>query len=342
MAMSLCAPGLVPRTAHAQGQEHSPARRPVWVDTATRRLIDDGRERMRAGDCVGALDAFDEALQSSMDPSVRRDRGLCHERLGHTYPAIDDLRAYVTAAPDAPDVATIRDHLERLMDDASPGATAAPARNDDIPPAAAALDTPEPVSTEAVPPPEPEREAVEIPRSSLRADAGFGVAALFSGRKWVREGRSFGDGETWSEVPAFELRYSFSARGALLVDVGYEIFNATDADVEHVSGFASALAYEVRLPLGASYDDQITIAPGAGFEYLVFVPNDTTLPGYAEAGLSGRARAGYRRMLGPSTSLDVALEGGVAWFFKAVHPNRDMHDPAAGFVGLTLGFEWGP
>ena len=42
-----------------------------------------------------------------------------------------------------------------------------------------------------------------------------------------------------------------------------------------------------------------------GFEYFVFVPNDTTLPGYAEAGLSGRARVGYRRMLGATTSFDV-------------------------------------
>jgi hypothetical protein len=70
------------------------------------------RARMRNGDCAGALDDFDLALQSSTtDPTLNRDRGLCHERLGDPYPAIDDYRAYVTAAPDAADAEGIRQRL---------------------------------------------------------------------------------------------------------------------------------------------------------------------------------------------------------------------------------------
>src|ERR1700722_12184438 len=55
-----------------------------------------GRTRMKKGDCVGAIDAFDTVLRTAIDPTVNRDRGLCNERLGYPYPAIDDYRAYLT------------------------------------------------------------------------------------------------------------------------------------------------------------------------------------------------------------------------------------------------------
>ncbi len=72
------------------------------------------RARMRNGDCAGALDPFDQALVSSVDPTLRRDRGLCHEKLGDTFPAIDDFRVYLTASPDAADADNIRQRLARL------------------------------------------------------------------------------------------------------------------------------------------------------------------------------------------------------------------------------------
>jgi hypothetical protein len=37
------------------------------------------------------------------NPTLRRDRGPRHERLGHPYPARDDYRAYLTAEPNAPE-----------------------------------------------------------------------------------------------------------------------------------------------------------------------------------------------------------------------------------------------
>src|SRR5580658_187954 len=57
------------------------------------------RTRMKNGDCPGALDAFDLAITQSHEPTLYRDRGLCHEKLGHPYPAIDDYRTYLTSAP---------------------------------------------------------------------------------------------------------------------------------------------------------------------------------------------------------------------------------------------------
>ncbi|MFO0668915.1 MAG: tetratricopeptide repeat protein, partial [Polyangiaceae bacterium] len=86
-------------------------------DLEATRQIQLGRARAKQGDCKGALDAFDAGLKGSSDPTVRRDRGICHENLGHPYPAMADYRAYLTALPDAPDSPDIRQRLERLQDD---------------------------------------------------------------------------------------------------------------------------------------------------------------------------------------------------------------------------------
>jgi hypothetical protein len=72
------------------------------------------RARARSGDCKGALDPFDVAITYWQEPTLRRDRGLCHEQLGHPYPAIEDYRAYLAAAPQAPDYEQIKQRLEHL------------------------------------------------------------------------------------------------------------------------------------------------------------------------------------------------------------------------------------
>ena len=79
------------------------------------------RGRARAGDCAGALAGFDAAISKTIEPTLRRDRGLCHEKLGHPFPAIDDYRAYLTARPDAPDADQIRQRLAALEEQAGVG-----------------------------------------------------------------------------------------------------------------------------------------------------------------------------------------------------------------------------
>src|SRR5262249_19802363 len=61
------------------------------------------RQRARGGDCASALPSFDAAIRVTIEPTLRRDRGLCHEKLNHPFPAIDDYRAYLIARPEAPD-----------------------------------------------------------------------------------------------------------------------------------------------------------------------------------------------------------------------------------------------
>jgi len=76
--------------------------------TTARRFASEGR-------CDEALALFDNAVEArSGDASLRRDRGLCHERLAHPAPAIEDYRAYLSMEPTAPDAGPIRARLDAL------------------------------------------------------------------------------------------------------------------------------------------------------------------------------------------------------------------------------------
>ena len=51
-------------------------------------------------------------------PEERRDRGIVHYRMGSYAEALDDLRTYLTAAPDGPEAKAVADliqHLDKLM-----------------------------------------------------------------------------------------------------------------------------------------------------------------------------------------------------------------------------------
>jgi hypothetical protein len=311
-------------------------------------LAGDAREKMRAGDCAGALDLFDQALATSTDPALYRDRGSCHEKLGHPYPAMDDYRAYLTNAADAPDAAAVHERLLRLEEQTFGAATSTGA-NDDIPPsepivsdAASPASQPSgsrpPASTDTGPVRD-EDEDEEL-KSPLRAGKGFGLAPVFGARKWLRDGASFGASQTWAEAVGIEIRYATAPHGAVVLDLGYEHFDSTGVDSEVIAGFTSFLGYELRFPLNARYDDQLTLAPGVGYEQLGFSPNNSALSEYSEGGITGRLRFGYRHMLASSVSIDVDLEGGAAYFFK-FDSAVDAHDSPAGLVGARVALVWG-
>jgi hypothetical protein len=342
--------------AGSQPQSQAPGSAPLNLRTSqlgSTGLAGAAREKLRAGDCAAALDLFDQALASSTDPTLHRDRGICHEKLGHPYPAIDDYRAYVTEAPDAPDAASIRDRLERLEEDTRgdrDNPRTGPAVNDDVPPS-------EPIVSDAnsgtaVPAKRahaagpsaasvgPDEDEDQELRSPLRAGKGFALAPAFAARKWVRDGASFGARETWAECVGIEARYATAPHGAVLLDLGYEHFDSTGLGSEIVAGFTSFLGYELRFPLNPRYDDQLTLAPGIGYEQLAFTPGDSSSSVYSEGGLTGRLRFGYRHMLAGSVAFDVALEAGGAYFFK-FDSAVDGHDSAAGMVGARVALLWG-
>jgi hypothetical protein len=322
------------------------------------------RERMNAGDCAGALDKFDQALEEQRnEPTLYRDRGSCHDRLGQPYPAIEDYRSYLTMAPDAPDADAVRGRLERLQDQVAGRSAAGTSEGPSAPEASAPSGS---SADEDTPPKEnamtgvysdsddgaeagrkvdkvkPAADDGEIPRSSLRADRGWALAPFVAARKWFRDGRSFGDGETWAECIGGQLRYSLGARGAILLEAGYERFDTTDVDVETVSGLTSLLELELRFPLNARYDDQLLLSPGLGYEYLSYSPGaGSNFSEYTEGAITARLRISYRHMLAEAVALDVSIDGGFAQFFRLSNAAADSHASSAGLAGLNVAFLWG-
>src|SRR5690349_21297769 len=74
--------GAQPKAPQPSGPAHSSSQFTLRRQEAGGAEAQAARGRARAGDCAGALAAFDLALRTSIDPTLRRDRGLCHENLG--------------------------------------------------------------------------------------------------------------------------------------------------------------------------------------------------------------------------------------------------------------------
>jgi hypothetical protein len=315
------------------------------------------RARMRNGDCAGALDDFDLALQSSTtDPTLNRDRGLCHERLGDPYPAIDDYRAYVTAAPDAADAEGIRQRLGRLEMEVYKHSSESTDSPDELrAPGAASTSGSSSTATTAsttvvVGADEPKRDAMEDVEhdhdeltSSIRAGKGFGLAPFFSEQKWNTPGSSFGDSTTWSESVGLQLRYSVSTGSAFFLEGGWELFNSTD--VATISGLTSQLGYELRVPFDPRYNNQFLLGLGLGFEYLVETPKDVSQSGTSAGIFVPRARVGWRHMLTDSVGLDLSLGFGITGHALAtgsfLQSAPGTSSPPVEILAANLGVVWG-
>ena len=309
------------------------------------------RARMRNGDCAGALDDFDLALQSSTtDATLNRDRGLCHERLGDPYPAIEDYRAYVTAAPEAADAEGIRQRLQRLEMDVYKHSSASTDSSDDRPAAASsASSTSSGASATVSVGIEPKRDAMEEVEhdhdelsSSMRAGKGFGLAPFFSEQKWFTPNSSIGDSTTWSESVGLQVRYSVSSGSAFFLEGGWELFNSTS--VANISGLTSQLGYELRVPLDYRYNNQFLFGLGLGFEYFVYTPHIVSVSGTSVGIFVPQLKAGWRHMLTTSVGLDLALGFGITGEALATSPylrGSGSSSPPVEILAANLGVVWG-
>jgi hypothetical protein len=298
-----------------------------------------GRSRMRNGDCAGALDAFDAALRTSTDATIHRDRGLCHERLGNVYPAIDDYRIYLAAVPDAPDAEGMRQRLARLEMETSGHSSA----STDTPDRASDQGAYAAAGTEGR-----QRDAIEYAdhdhdelRSSLRKGKGWSLAPFFQLHKWIINGTQFGDSTTWSEAVGGELRWSTGPQSAFFLDAGYEIFNSTD--VATISGLTTELGYELRIPLDYDYDDQLLLGLGVGYDFFIFSPKDASFSSENGGAIVPRVRFGWRHMIGTGVALDLSLDGGVTAhaLSHGAFLNGGADTQAVELVTLNVGVAWG-
>ncbi len=319
-------------------------------------LAEAARALVRSGDCARALDAFDVALRSSEDPTLRRDRGLCQERLGHPYPAIDDLRAYLTAAPDASDADDMRGHLAKLEQDTLGYSSASNDVPGDIERGASAEAPPKRVkghstvrSDVAMDETEPDEDPMASP---LRAGTGWSLAPFFTLRKWGVSPSNIGLATgsttpsitartTWAEALGLGVRYSTGSSGALLLELGYEHFNSTSEDLAVVSGLTSQLAFEWRFRLDPEEQNEFVFAPGLGFEHLIVQPSSPLLAAATLGGFAPRIRLGWRHMLASSAALEVSFDVGAVNLFAYSHFPFDSNAPTSFFADLGVTALWG-
>jgi len=299
---------------------------------------DIARGRARAGDCKGALEHFDAAIRLTIDPTLRRDRGLCHERLGNPYPAIDDFRAYLSATPDAPDADDIRARLARLEEQMGVGG---PVKNDDDP-----LRKPNNQSgatmTVTVGAKTTTYDSSQIESlddsSPLRRGTGVVLGPYVGGRRWFSP-KNF-SASLWAETVGVRLAYSWNDVSSLLIELGYEKFNTTEVDAASIGGLSSQLGYEARLAFSKSdVDNYFIIGIGFGYEHLSVSPNGIqSISAATFGGVLGRGRFGWRHNFGASAAFELTADGGGGEFFPYTSGGKST---GTGMLGLNFALLWG-
>lgn len=305
------------------------------------------RARAAAGDCKGALDLFDQAIENSIDATLRRDRGLCHEKLGHTYAAVDDFRAYLAGAPNAADHDAIDERLRQLEAALPKDDLHAPLGGDAAMKSGGVGTADRTVmKDDGTPPPKQlapedqgktqseidyvERRDVEADSSSTRRGIGPVIGAYYSAGYWARSGFGF------TQVIGARLGYSFAGASSLLLELGYRNNRGTGT-ASQSGGIQLALGYEARLAMDRWSSNQFLLAALVGYEdakqsgsgllFRSFVP---------------RGRLGYRHIFGRTIGLEFDADVGVAITFAVDAPPGSQKVVVApiisGVVALVIGF----
>lgn len=309
------------------------------------------RARARAGDCAGALGSFDAAIRHAIDPSLRRDRGLCHEKLQHPYPAIEDYRAYLAERPDAPDAEGIRQRLAALEGTAA-SANVETAENPELASGEAELaiggtstaagnKEKSSKKRETLLGPkegdkvhsydyyaEQEKKADAAANSPLRSGQGIIVGAFGN------MPRVFFGGDTLDSEIGYAfggtLRYSANAMVTVLGEFAYAGLGTSGA-VSSLNGPLLAGGVELRFPVSRWADNHILLRALAGYERLTTEGSRLGIDVFAP-----RVAAGFRHVFGTSLGLEVLADGGPSFWF-ASGDSRTFGVFGAS-LGLVVGF----
>jgi hypothetical protein len=357
--VSLC---LLASSAHAAPQRRDTGPLFTQVDTGQGAAAA-ARALAARGACAQALASFDIALHSSIDMSIRRDRGLCHEQLGNPFPAMDDYRAYLTVSPDAPDSPDIRARLERLEIQTGVGGPSAngPARSaEEVPVEAARInDTSVQTSDTGV--------RTKVRRSSydaeeaayhkyddamsspLRRGTGgiFGVygtgVALGIGFGGAGGNVGFGGGSS-TFIPGFEIGakigWSFSQVSSFYGQIGYVDYQVSQVGLTiPIGGVGLALGYEARIRLDQYSTHAIVLGPAFEYQY---VTAGSAAGGSGSGGgvsvLIPEGRLGYRVILGYGFGLELVADAGVPIFFASGAQGASRDPIVGGTMSLLLAF----
>jgi len=312
------------------------------------------RGRARAGDCAGALPSFDTALRYGQDPALRRDRGLCHEKLGHPFPAIEDFRAYLTARPDAADADQIRQHLAALEDQSGTGSRAhetdpegghgevrmgigggasgaakagvagsgsgtSAGQSNIIGPKAG--EKPRDYDYYV----QQEKLADSADASPLRYGTGFVLGPFVQlPRFYVGDGTVPG---RLAYAVGGAFRYVASSTVSVISELGYAGIGTAGENTSQ-SGPLLMGGVELRFPVSRWASDHLLLRGGVGYERYVFSGTRAVTNN-----LLGRFAFGYRHVFGPSLGLEFLADGGPAIVFPETGDTR-----VNGVIGLSVAF----
>lgn len=314
------------------------------------------RNKARAGDCAGALPLFDAAVKNTIDVTLRRDRGLCHEKLGHPYPAIDDYRAYASARPEASDADPIRERLARLEEQTGQGGPSARAVKDEgsgasgsaaasagggRAEASVSLGGSSSSSAKARrdEPTTSDRNYDEYVAQEKIADSAE-TSSLRYGQGWVLgpvlhlPRYFFGQGGTSDMAYAAGGRfgYSTSASVMILLEGAYAAIG-TSGKASAAGGPLVMLGVELRIPISRYASDQLLLGAGAGFER--YVASGTRLGvDYVPA----RFKLAYRHVFGPALALDLGADGGPVYAKPDGGGDGKLGGVAGGSAAFLLAF----
>jgi hypothetical protein len=309
------------------------------------------RSRARSGDCAGALPSFDAAIRMTIEPTLRRDRGLCHEKLGHPYPAMDDYRAYLTARPDANDADQIRDRLSRLEEQTGQGGPSSESVKENkgsessggsmeasfsagAGGASGSSSSSSSSSRHSTPVSSKDKSYDDYLAQEKLADAAD-TSPLRYGEGWVlgpflHIPRYFFNKGTTSDMSyavGGTLRYSFGPTFSMISEFGYTAIG-NSGDNTSSSGPLVFLGGELRIPISRYASDHLLIGAGLGFER--YVVSQTKAGGDI---VPVRGRFGYRHVFGPALGLEIALDGGAGYSI----PDQGSGD-VVGIIGGTVAF----
>jgi hypothetical protein len=323
--------------APAGGPKQSSSQFALRRDEAGGADANAARQRARAGDCKGALPAFDNAINLTIEPTLRRDRGLCHEKLGHPFPAIDDYRAYLTAKPDAPDAEQIRDRLAKLEESTS-GRTADSFRDEEehaggsFAAGTQGGKTAGSAGSSSTREKEKREDKVLGPKGGEK-ERGYDYYASQEKIADAAENSPLRFGTGWIVGPFLQLPRYFISDGNTS-DVGF----GTTGEIGKLGGPLAFVGIEYRIPLNTYASDQLFLGIGPGFEHY---ENTRTKLGLNV--VNGRGRFGYRHVFGPAIGLELGVDGGPGIAFASGDAAGQSGDSKtiiliSGAAAQTIGF----
>ena len=309
------------------------------------------RARARSGDCKGALPQFDAAIRKTIEPTLRRDRGLCHEKLGDPYPAIDDYRAYLDARPDANDADQVRERLAHLQEETGTGGRNPDSKQKDDGQleGTASISTGGAATSARTKKPRKEKLTVSdrqydeyVAQEALSDEAEYAPLRYgegFSIGPYMHLPRYFFQNGTTSDLSysvGGTLRYSTSGKFMIVGELGYTSIGETGTPA-HLSGPLVSLGGLFRIGLSRYNTDQLLLGLGVGFER--YANSSTNVGGDI---IPLEAKLGYMHVFGTSIGLELAVTGGPAYSIPddvlGFKPDNTVIGVVGGSVALLIGF----